>query len=85
VTITSPVVSVDLAPTFLDMAGVTLVDDDDNVMDGISFLARARKKKEEKKEYREFLVEYTGEGGHVNIDKGRPIGFLLVHAAAVYC
>ncbi len=61
--ITAPVVNVDFAPTFLDMAGVR----PSASMDGVSFLPLATGKAAGGVG-REFLVEYVGEGGHVNID-----------------
>ena len=74
-TVSQTVLSIDLAPTFLDMTGADYSDKKTSLFDGISFLdaittdgslatATAAAKRES------FLIEYTGEGGHRKIDKG---------------
>ena len=60
-----PVVTIDLAPTFLEMAEVKV--DRDDLFDGESFLAKAGR---ETTEPRTFLLEYKGEGLHEKIDRG---------------
>lgn len=54
-----PALMVDMAPTFLDIAGLPADD-----LDGLSLLGRVE-------EERRFLVEYSGEGGE-GVDKGCP-------------
>merc|ERR1711860_76449 len=73
VTNPTPVVSLDFAPTFLDMAGIRVEDDDlsgQNV-DGKSFLESIKDESIDKSNFsRVFLVEYEGEGRHYHIDEG---------------
>nr|XP_018898114.1 PREDICTED: N-acetylglucosamine-6-sulfatase-like isoform X2 [Bemisia tabaci] len=61
----SPVVNIDLAPTILDLAGISTPDS----MDGSSWLPLLKKTASNKISPRTFLVEYHGEGNRKSIDE----------------
>ena len=68
-TVTAPenVLTVDFAPTFLNMAGVEKRKFQES-FDGESFLAKASCEKGDEDTHRDFLIEYEGEGNHLRID-----------------
>ena len=57
------VITLDMAPTLIDMAGLNYLD---YGMDGISLLPMLKGQDESEYSEREFLVEYHGEGGNGN-------------------
>lgn len=59
------VITLDMAPTLIDMAGLNYLD---YGMDGISLLPMLKAAGQNNSEYneREFLIEYHGEGGNGN-------------------
>ena len=57
------VITLDMAPTLIDMAGLNYLD---YGMDGISLLPMLKGQDESEYREREFLVEYHGEGGNGN-------------------
>ena len=57
------VITLDMAPTLIDMAGLNYLD---YGMDGISLLPMLKGQNEAEYSEREFLIEYHGEGGNGN-------------------
>lgn len=63
----SPILNIDIAPTFMDIAGKTVPDS----MDGLSFLPLIKKQEKDSRS-RAFVVEYQGEGNMKSISAECP-------------
>ena len=69
------VITLDMAPTLIDMAGLNYLD---YGMDGISLLPMLKGQDESEYSEREFLVEYHGEGGNGNAPACQVFHFKIV-------
>nr|CAD7394814.1 unnamed protein product [Timema cristinae] len=67
--VTQPVLSIDLAPTLLEMAGL----DPPDYMDGVSYLSFLTNERVKEDWERVFLVEYHGEGDTKTVDTACPL------------